>query len=172
MYAIETERLVLRIITMNDLELVFETLNFRNTAETISIFSWPMTMEQAESWCQRSETKFREKNDFLFIAIDKVSQNPVGCTGCHKEADEAAEVGYWVAEPFQKKGYASEMLKAMIEFVRHETDYTRLFATVKPGNAGSSRTLEKNGFTLKDRKNIKSLDGKLYLKDVYELEKV
>ncbi len=168
---IDTERLHLKIISMADSESVFETLNFQNTAETISIFSWPMTFEQADSWCHRSVSGFEKKSDFTFIAFEKKNSKPIGCCGIHKDTDFKAEIGYWVSDHFQKQGYASEMIKALIAYSFNELAFTKLFATVKPSNLGSSRVLVKNSFSFLERKEIKSLDNKLYLKDIYELDK-
>lgn len=165
-----SDRLKYQIINKTHEKLVFETLNYKNTAETISIFSWPMTIKQSSDWCEKSEKAYKNKTDFMFIVFEKSENQAIGCCGIHKENNDKAEIGYWVSEPFQKKGYASEMLSTIISYATTQTELQSLFATVKPGNTGSSRVLEKNGFNLKGRENIKSLDGKLYLKNVYELD--
>ena len=57
-----------------------------------------------------------------------------------------AEVGYIFNRKFWRKGYASEVLEAMIEYSFSELDMGRLEADADPENAGSLGLLEKHGF--------------------------
>jgi RimJ/RimL family protein N-acetyltransferase len=60
----------------------------------------------------------------------------------------AAEVGYWLAEPFWGKGYASKALALLIDEVQNTSEIVRLHASVFEGNQTSCKVLEKCGFIL------------------------
>ncbi len=166
----ESDRLIFSIIGKKDLEDVFNTLNSRKTAEIISFLSWPMTREQAQWWCDKSEKGIASGQEYLFIAHDKKSGTPVGCIGVHRQKDERyAELGYWIAEPMQKQGFATEMTKAVTQYALDVLDIDELFATTLPENESSGRVLEKSDFAFDGKKNVISMDGNFYLKNVYRL---
>ncbi|GAC06050.1 GNAT family N-acetyltransferase [Paraglaciecola chathamensis] len=73
----------------------------------------------------------------------------VGCVGAEPGQFEyaySAEVGYWLAEPFWGKGYASKALALLIDEVQNTSEIVRLHASVFAGNQASCRMLEKCGF--------------------------
>lgn len=145
---IQTERLSLSVITQDDLQSVFDTMNFQHTAQTISFMSWPMTKEQAQNWCDVSKKEFENKTGYLFLARNKEGA-AVGCIGIHhigEDGNNSAETGYWVSEHFQGQGHASEMLTAIIDHAFKTFNLESLFATVIPDNLPSRRVLEKHGF--------------------------
>ena len=59
-------------------------------------------------------------------------------------ADGQRVVGYWIARELWRRGIAAA---ALAEFLKVITERP-LYATVAPGNPGSVRVLEKNGFRL------------------------
>jgi RimJ/RimL family protein N-acetyltransferase len=67
----------------------------------------------------------------------------------------SAEIGYWIGEPYWGRGIASEAIRQILEIAWEKyPEVVRLFAEVFPGNIGSARALEKNGFTVESvRKN-------------------
>lgn len=158
--SLRTDRLVLRLITQNDLQNVFDTMNFKHTAQTISFLTWPMTMEQAQAWCDKSSEGSKNQTDHLYIARNKQGQ-AVGCIGLHDLKTAAPETGYWVSELHQGQGYAFEMLKAVIEYAFGVLDLETLHATVIPDNVKSLHLLQKNRFQITGKTNIPVEDGKI-----------
>lgn len=58
----------------------------------------------------------------------------------------AAELGYWLAEPFWGKGIMTKVVKAVCEFGFHEFGLRRIFAEPYISNLASAKVLEKAGF--------------------------
>lgn len=145
--SIQTHRLTLSFIQQDDLQDVFDTMNFKHTAQTISFMAWPMTMEQAQAWCDKSVLGAEKKTDYLYIARDN-EQRPVGCIGLHSFKTDVLEIGYWVSELHQGKGYASEMLTGVIDYAFRILNLQALYATVIPDNLKSLKLLQKNGFEI------------------------
>lgn len=72
----------------------------------------------------------------------------VGTAGFHAvDAYNARmEVGYELAPAFWRQGYASEALVTMLSWAWQNTGVHRIEALVTPGNAASTRLLERHGF--------------------------
>lgn len=62
------------------------------------------------------------------------------------------EVGYYIGEAYQKKGYASEAVNHVIKWVepylKEKQEELRIFGKVEHKNMASLRVLEKAGFKL------------------------
>ncbi|MBV8793054.1 MAG: GNAT family N-acetyltransferase [Pseudolabrys sp.] len=59
---------------------------------------------------------------------------------------QAASIGYWVGEPFARRGYMSAAVRALIPFSFGSLRLHRLEAACIPDNAASISLLEKTGF--------------------------
>ena len=57
-----------------------------------------------------------------------------------------AVVGYWLGVDWWGRGMASEILAALVDYMRAETDIEQLTATCFGWNPASRRVLEKTGF--------------------------
>ena len=168
----ETARFFITLIRLEDVDLVFDTMNCKNTAETISFLLWPMTHSQAEKWCQKAVQGQKSQNEFLFLVRDRISTSPVGCI-CLLKAKEPNtwEIGYWVTENWQGKGCASEMLKAIMEVAFEICGATKLVATAAVGNLASIKVLEKQGFALIGKKELPTAKGKSLICHLFECYK-
>ncbi|HEX3859682.1 MAG TPA: GNAT family protein [Pseudolabrys sp.] len=59
---------------------------------------------------------------------------------------QAGSIGYWIGAPFARRGYMTEAMRALIPFGFTTLRLHRLEAACIPGNAASTRILEKTGF--------------------------
>jgi ribosomal-protein-alanine N-acetyltransferase len=59
---------------------------------------------------------------------------------------QAGSIGYWVGQPFARKGYMTAAVRALIPFCFGTLRLHRLEAACIPDNAASIRLLEKTGF--------------------------
>lgn len=60
---------------------------------------------------------------------------------------QAGSIGYWIGEPFARKGYMRAAVRALIPFSFQSLRLHRLEAACIPGNAASVGLLESTGFT-------------------------
>ena len=156
---ITTSRLNLSLISMQDESAVFNILNYQNTAEIVSRFTWPMTHAQSTWWCETAETGQKNKNEYLFIA--RMKDKAVGCMGIHldKSDPQVAEVGYWIDEKFQGQGFASEMLNSILEFGFESLELNQIYATTAKNNPASCHVLTKAGFKQDGTTDVSLPDG-------------
>ena len=63
-------------------------------------------------------------------------------------ADGIAEIGYGICEEYQSNGYATEAVKAILEWAFSHPEVVTVEAETDPDNTASIRVLEKCGFAL------------------------
>jgi [ribosomal protein S5]-alanine N-acetyltransferase len=166
----ESDRLRFTVITKAHASEVFDTLNYQKTAEMISFLTWPMTLEQAQSWCQKSEEGIKSHREFLYLAHSKKTNEPVGCICLLIEDDTTkAEIGLWIAEPWQGKGIATEMIRAIAEFAFQHLQLKKLIAKVAKQNPASRRAVEKIGFVSIGHEQKPTAKGTTLEMTVFEL---
>ena len=72
----------------------------------------------------------------------------IGDTGVNEVEGKAneVEIGYGICKKYSGKGYATELLNAMTEFIVSTFGIEVLYGRVMRGNNASVRVLEKNGY--------------------------
>lgn len=124
-------------------------------------FPYPYTKEDAMFFL----TKNREegKSFFAMDLIIRLEGNFAGVIGISEIdwSDMKAHIGYWIAEPYWNRGYATEALKIMVDYCRNELKLVRLYTKVLDYNFPSLKVLMKNGFSVEgyERKSMKMEDG-------------
>jgi len=150
---IETERLILKPLTFeqlikyakcdNSLEL---ELNLNKTSRTIS-------GELKEALEQSIIPNVRDKSkDYLYstiwTAILKAENRMIGdlCMYGEPNTEGDVEIGYGTYEEFQNKGYMTEIVKGIIEWIKTHIEVKSINASTDKTNTASFRVLEKNNF--------------------------
>lgn len=129
---------------------------------------YPYTADDAD-WYINEMLKANPNETFAFaITLDgKVIGSVAVFRGQNIHA-RTGELGYYIGEPYWGKGYMTEAVKQICEYVFANSDIIRIFAEPFAYNIGSCRVLEKSGFqyegTLHSNavKNEKVLDMKMY----------
>lgn len=141
-----TKRLLLRDITIDDKQAIFD---YRSDAEANKFQSWiPETLEDVESFIQRKSTEFNQPESWYQILItDKETKAVIGDIGIHFFGNEnlQVELGITLNKFFYGKGYASEALKSVIDFLFNELNKHRIMASIDPDNGDSMKLMERIG---------------------------
>jgi [ribosomal protein S5]-alanine N-acetyltransferase len=83
----------------------------------------------------------------LWATILKAEMKFIGSCGLRARDDgTSASLGYFIAQPYWRRGLASEAAKAFIDVAFNRLGLVRVAADVEKGNAASERILEKLGF--------------------------
>jgi ribosomal-protein-alanine N-acetyltransferase len=70
----------------------------------------------------------------------------IGLTQVKRGVAQTATLGYWVGEPYQRRGYITEAVKLIVRFGFQQLKLHRIEAACLPENAASRRVLEKASF--------------------------
>lgn len=116
--AIETERLILRKFTENDLKAFYQIYS---DEEVNTFLPWfPLkTMEEARRFYEnRYETKYREKNAYNYAVCLKKDNIPIGYINV--SMDDSFDFGYGLRKEFWHRGIITEAGKAVVEQLRKD----------------------------------------------------
>jgi len=134
----------LRLFASTDLDDLVRLANNPRIAHQLrDAFPHPYTREAGQGWLT-----FASRPDATVFAIEVEGQF-AGGIGYHPGNDIercAAEIGYWLGEPFWGRGVASVALIQLVEKVRRTGRFTRLFALPFADNLASQKVLNKAGF--------------------------
>ena len=147
MKRIETSRLILRKFEIDDAEGMFN--NWASDKETCKMLSWDAYKNKEDvslkisSWIKEYENKFR----YNWIVELKETGEVIGNILDIKcdVINETCEVGYCYGSKYWGKGYASEALRAVIEFLILEVGCRLVEAKHASENPASGRVMEKAG---------------------------
>jgi RimJ/RimL family protein N-acetyltransferase len=141
-----TERLLLRSLHADDAPQLFA---YRSCPEVRQYQSWePQSLEEVLSFIKNtSEVEFDAPGWHQVGVVLKDSDCLIGDCGIHiLESDSRiAEVGITIASAFQAKGYATEVLRALLNFLFVGLCKHRVYASVDPRNLPSMSLMERVG---------------------------
>ena len=145
---IVTERLVLRALRPDDAETMFA---YRSDPEIKRYQGWdPNGLDDVRAFIagHRLYEPFAPGSWRQFAIALRTGGTMIGDCGVHVPEDkpEQAEFGITVATAFQRRGYASETLRALLRLVFDTLGKHRVFASVDPRNAQSIALFERAGF--------------------------
>jgi [ribosomal protein S5]-alanine N-acetyltransferase len=167
---IQTERCQLRKIVASDQQKIFEGLSnpelikyygvsyqsYEATSAQMDFYNDLLSNETGIWWaiCQRQTSEF------------------IGACGFNNWMKEhrRAEIGFWLLQPFQQKGYMIEAVKEILRFGFKNMQLHRVEAIVEGGNENSSKLLKKLGFDYEGtHKECEIKNGRFINLDYYAL---
>ncbi len=142
---LETSRLVLREMSLNDLDFVASML-----AHPEVMRFWPRcySREEAEEWVRQQQDRYARHGHGYWLALEKATVQPVGQAGLLTlEVDGVEEVslGYIVHRPFWRKGFATEAGAACLDYAFETFGEPRVIAPIRPENTPSQGVALKLG---------------------------
>jgi RimJ/RimL family protein N-acetyltransferase len=140
---LETKRLALRAPTLVDAKTVAALADDRRIAENTARIPHPYRMSDAESFIATAN-KGGGEFAFLITLQDETVIGAIALT--RQEPSQELELCLWLGVAYWGKGYATEALQAVIDFVFTELDHNSLLAGTRVTNPASRRVLEKCGF--------------------------
>ncbi len=144
---IETERLQLRRLSVDDAEFILRLLNEPSFIQNIGDRG-VRTLEDARAYILKGPVASYEKFGFgLWMVETKPGATQIGICGLLKrEVLEDVDIGYALLPEFWSQGYALESASAVMSYAREKLGATRVLAVVNADNQSSIRLLEKLGF--------------------------
>jgi RimJ/RimL family protein N-acetyltransferase len=139
---LETERLILRAPKLEDAKHVAALANDKRIAENTRRIPHPYARADAEDFISAVNVP----NGEIAFLITTRKGVPVGACGVAGYDEAAPEIGYWLGAPFWNRGFATEAVRALIDFAFTELEYDSLSAGARVTNPASRRILEKCGF--------------------------
>jgi RimJ/RimL family protein N-acetyltransferase len=139
MNVLETERLVLRPLTLADADALLEVLG-----DPIAMEHYPAPKDRSgvEAWLRWALASY-ERDGFGLWAVERRSDGAfLGDCGPMLQPVEGTimpEIGYHIVRREWGRGYATEAARACLDWVFRETDALRACSIVRPANIASRR---------------------------------
>ncbi|WP_163411404.1 GNAT family N-acetyltransferase [Flavobacterium ajazii] len=168
---IETERLLLRRITNNDVKEVFE---LRSNPETMKYIPRPLvkTTQDALEHIATIEEKIISNEGINWGITLKGNSKLLGIIGFYRMQPEnyRAEIGYILLPDFHGKGIVPEAVKRLINYGFNDLKLHSIEAVIDPENKASEKVLQKCGF-VKEAHLLECdfFEGKFLDKVIYSL---
>jgi ribosomal-protein-alanine N-acetyltransferase len=148
---LETPRLVLRELDLEDLDFVAAMLAHR---EVMQFFPKCYTREESGEWILRQRERYRKDGYGYWLAVDKRSGEPVGQAGVMQaevEGVASPSLGYIMHRPYWRRGFASEAAAAARDWVFETLDRRRVITLIRPENLPSLGVARKIGMQIERR---------------------
>ena len=144
---LETERLLLRPFTFDDLPMLIE----QRSDPEVNKYLGGTKRQNPESLAKRLRFYIECFDEYGFgtgAVIWKETGEIIGSSGLQPlDGTTQIEVGYSLIKKFWRRGIGFEAAKAWLDFGFNEKNLERIVAVAYPENAGSRRIMEKLGMS-------------------------
>ncbi len=146
MIVLETERLIVRRLGLDDAEFILELLNDPSFLRFIGD-KGVRSLDDAREYIRTGPLASYERFGFgLFLTVRREDGAPMGICGLLKrESLKDVDVGFAFLPRYWSKGYAFESASAVLAYGREAFGLTRIVAITSPDNTASICLLEKLG---------------------------
>jgi len=142
---IQTGRLLIRTLDRDDAAAFF---SYRSLPEVTRYQSWkPAGFREIVEFLIKNETvRPGQTGSWLQLAICLEDGRLIGDIGMHFLENDQMEIGYTLSPAHQGAGYASEAVRAVLDYAFSGLCMHRVTAWVDPGNGKSVNLLLRLGF--------------------------
>lgn len=144
-----TKRVIIRPISIKDKDALYE---YRSNPDINKYLSFvPKKIEDIEGFIKKCPKEFNIQGTWFQLGIIlKDCQTLIGDIGIHfldtELENRQVEIGYTMNPKFQNKGYATEALVEIIDYLFTSLNKHRVTASIDPTNTPSIKLIEKLGF--------------------------
>ena len=143
---LETDRLILRHLSADDAEFVFELVNDPAWLRFIGDRG-VRNLDDARDYIRKGPVDSYSRYGFGLYAVErKEGGSPIGICGLVKrDFLEDVDIGFALLPAFRGKGYAREAARATLSYAREVVGLDRIVAITSADNDASGRLLEEIG---------------------------
>ena len=161
---LETERLTLRALELNDAKAIFglRTNKGVNTFITRTMLN---NLSETRAFIDRISNSIANNTSIFWVLESKDTAELIGTVGLRnfEIEEDYAEIGYDMHPDFQEDGYMSEAFKAILNFATKQMELKFVEAFTHKDNNASIALLEKFNFELQpDRKDANVKENQIY----------
>ncbi|MEN7547093.1 GNAT family N-acetyltransferase [Rapidithrix thailandica] len=144
---IETLRTYLRPLSSEDVSGLYEIYS---DAEAMKFRANPplKSKEEALEMVEKAKRNFQENHSLRWGVVEKNSDKLLGTFVWTKEKTKTGLVGYSLGKSCWGKGFMSEVMERMVDYLLNEEGLNTLAAWVHPSNVASVRLLKKYDFQI------------------------
>ena len=165
---IETDRLIIRPISLKYIKEIFN--EFNNEICKYLIPQPSKNIREIRDFINISRCQLKNGITIQFELEDKLDEF-VGIFGVYKIDTSEPELGLWIKTKEQNKGYGTEALKAIIEWINQNIEYDHLIYPIDKKNEQSRKLIEKLDGKIVNVRTNKNSTGIEFEEDEYWIAK-
>lgn len=152
---LETERLILRPLTMEDKPAIYK---WAGNPEVTRYMIYPNynTEDDADIWLN---SLYNKEKEFDYGLVWKETGELIGSGGLYGKADDIWTIGYNIRQDMWGRGIVPEACEKIIEYVRAHFKVRAIQGDFAVENSKSKRVMEKLGMTFLEDTECTKLDG-------------
>ncbi|MFC5472108.1 GNAT family N-acetyltransferase [Cohnella suwonensis] len=136
----------IRPVVFEDSKYVQEYASDYRISQTSNV-PYPYPEGGGESWARMVISRREQGISFVFsIYEDDHFAGVISLNGINNE-ERSVELDYWIAVPYWNKGIGTEAAKKAIKYAFEEMNLETIRSACLAKNKGSTKVLDKNGFT-------------------------
>lgn len=156
MIVLETDRLVLRYLTVGDADFVLRLANDPSFIRTIGDRGIRSVEQAANYLLDGPISSYRHHGHGPYLVELKTTSAPIGLCGLLQRVQfEDADLGYALLPDFWRQGLAFEAASAVLGYGYQSLELARTLGLVAPDNIPSIGLLEKLGFQFSELRQMK-----------------
>ena len=151
MWSLESERLYMQQLNLNDAPFVLELLNTKGWLKHIGDRG-VKTIKDAEKYITSGpQDGYKKRGHGLMLLKEKDSNQSVGICGLlQRDYLDHPDIGYALLPVFEGLGYISEACQSIMEWHKNNSELPAILAIVNPDNERSIKLLVNLGFMLEE----------------------
>ena len=160
-HILDTKRLTVRETTIEDVDDFYRIYN----APIITKHMAPMMEinKEREYAAEYIRTIYNFYGHGIWTVILKETGEVIGRAGISwREGFRHPELGFVIARPHQRKGYAEEVLRAILELAKNILEFDTVQALIHPENTASINLIKKLGFKADGTTSLAEQEHLLY----------
>ena len=153
---LETERLILRPLTVDDRDAIFKWTGDPRVNKYM-IYPLYKKVDEVNDWVA---TLYEDEKKLDYGFVLKSTGELIGSGGLYYHEDiDVWSVGYNLAYDYWNNGYTPEAIKRILEYAQSKYKVRAIAGTFAIGNEGSRRVMEKLGMSFYEDTEYTKLDG-------------
>jgi ribosomal-protein-alanine N-acetyltransferase len=162
----ETERLILRPLTLEDLPAYHEMTNDKEALK------WDYGYHESFEESEEGFVRWILSNPIgKYGIVTKDDNTLIGNCSLRLSEDNAGEIGYMISREYWNNGYATEVANEMIRIGIEELGLEKIIGTVFEENVASQKVLNKIGMKHIETLPNQEFKGRLMTNLIFELQK-
>lgn len=157
----ETNRCIIREFAMSDLDALFELYSKPGITDFVEpLYDYEKEYEYESAYIKHMYGYFEYG---MWLVFSKETGKLIGRAGIENRDYEDAsgdsyhseiELGYLVAPEYQRKGYATEICKAILSYAYDNLEFDRINCLINSDNTASISFIEKLGFKYMEKTTV------------------
>ena len=145
---IETERLLLKELSMDDSAFIYKIVNTEGWLQNIGERN-VHSEKDAINYLSGPFKSYTDNNFGMWLIVEKANSSKIGLCGLiNRPSLEDIDIGFALLPEFTKKGFAFEAANAAMDYAKNVLKIERVVGICNTDNLASIRLLEKLGLKI------------------------